>query len=878
MRHTVLFFILFSIPLSSAIAQESSFSFYTPVGKLNFPLSTDKIMIQFVEGVSYNDKAALLKRTSVLQPLDSSMLLSSPGLAVGILIPNMDADKVIKATKQLCKSEQVAFAVPFLRYRQSTEIALSGEINIRLRTQKGINHLRKYCGRLQLGDLSQNEYDPMVYHLEFRWKHSPLEAIEAANSLHQSGLVQFAEPAYYLSLKPFTTNDPLLNYQWGLHNTGSATQYYGIPGADISAFEAWNITTGSPNIKIAIIDEGVDLYHPDLIPNLVGGFDATGLGSNGHANSTDAHGTACAGIAAAAGNNGIGIAGIAYSSKIVPIRIAYQDGQGEWVTYTTWQANALNWAWQNGDADILSNSWGGSAPNFFIESAIDNALNYGRGGLGCPVLFSAGNENSTVTFPASYNGAIAVGATSYCDERKSPFSCDGEDWGSCYGLGLDVSAPGVKIMTTDISSWGGYDWGDYTGIFNGTSSACPAAAGTMALILSVNPSLTANQARQILESTCDKTGGYLYQENTPWQPNGSWSSELGYGRINAYQAVLAALNGGGSGCEPPSNIQVTNSAYSHCQLNWSAAPSATAYQTRIRATGNSEWVESPSYNIAEITWANLTPCAQYEVQVRSVCNNGQSNYSESAIVNTKGCNDPYCYSYGLAWNDWIEKVNLNNIDMVSGQDYGYANFTHLNAQIQKGSNTSIQLKAGTNGSFRNVYWRIWIDFNQDYDFDDAGEMVGQLEGSNSSTVNSVIFIPYHALSGSTRMRVSMSTDGFPAACETGGNREVEDYQVIIYGNSTNVDEAKTDGKMDLTIYPNPASDHTTVSFNLSKKDNINITIFDMQGRLLEQVQHEVLGAAGTQTVKLDLASYPKGVYMLKIGIGQQIMSKKMVIH
>lgn len=130
-----------------------------------------------------------------------------------------------------------------------------------------------------------------------------------------------------------------------------------------------------------------------------------------------------------------------------------------------------------------------------------------------------------------------------CDQRKSPTSCDGENWwGGNYGTNLDVTAPGVKIQTTDMLGAAGYEPGDYVPDFNGTSSSCPNAAGVVALILSVNPGLTLAQVRKILEGTCDKVGGYTYVNNTPGQPNGTWSISMGHGRINAHKALLSALS------------------------------------------------------------------------------------------------------------------------------------------------------------------------------------------------------------------------------------------------------------------------------------------------------------------------------------------------
>ena len=159
-----------------------------------------------------------------------------------------------------------------------------------------------------------------------------------------------------------------------------------------------------------------------------------------------------------------------------------------------------------------------------------------------------------MSYPATLSGVIAVGASSMCDERKNPSSCDGESWGSNYGTGIDVVAPGVKIYTTDISGPSGYNSGDYRSDFNGTSSACPNAAGVAALILSVNANLTQSQVRQILELNTDKIGSYTFSPSVLGQPNGTWNSEVGYGRLNACQAVLGAI---GNSINGPSLICTT---------------------------------------------------------------------------------------------------------------------------------------------------------------------------------------------------------------------------------------------------------------------------------------------------------------------------------
>lgn len=159
------------------------------------------------------------------------------------------------------------------------------------------------------------------------------------------------------------------------------------------------------------------------------------------------------------------------------------------------------------------------------------------------MLFSSGNDaNNFSIWPASLKETISVGASTMCDELKSPSDCSPEGWwGSNYGANLDVTAPGVKVLSTDMSGALGYNGfvdNDYS-MFNGTSAACPNAAGVMALILSVNPALSDYDARAILAITADKTGGYDYDVADEF---GMRSTEMGYGRVNAYEAVFYASN------------------------------------------------------------------------------------------------------------------------------------------------------------------------------------------------------------------------------------------------------------------------------------------------------------------------------------------------
>lgn len=385
---------------------------------------------------------------------------------------------------------------------------------------------------------------------------NPFKVEEAIRDIENFQGVESASPNFIMRLgEMIAPNDTFYTSQWHLNNTGQQ----GTVGVDVSAEQAWSIQTGGANVRIAIIDEGVDVDHEDLAPNIVAGHDSVTIqaspeGVPGNCDVNDSHGTGCAGLAAARGNNGIGVAGVAWNAQIQPIRMGF----GNHWTQNDWIIDALTWSTDNG-ADILSNSWGGGAPSTAESNTMDYALQTGRGGLGCLLVFASGNESAGVSYPAAYSQTIAVGATSPCDEIKSINSCDGENfWGSNTGVQQTVVAPGVLMATTDIAGPGGMVAGDYTAGFNGTSSATPVVAGALAVILSQDPALTAAQAKEILQAGADDQVGPAGEDPAGFDNN------FGHGRINL--ANMLALMGGPAG---PVNLTCTESSVG-VQLNWAA--------------------------------------------------------------------------------------------------------------------------------------------------------------------------------------------------------------------------------------------------------------------------------------------------------------------
>lgn len=377
---------------------------------------------------------------------------------------------------------------------------------------------------------------------------NPLSARELANAYVEAGMVEFAEPNFVLrEIAPRPLTPPLrapelapndtafqAHLQWGLQNTGIFQS--AIPGADMNAVNAWNVTQGANDIVIAVIDEGVDATHPDLAGKVLPGWNTLANNNNAAPVNNDYHGTAVAGVAAANSDNAMGIAGVCWNCKILPVKVAQRDPQGNWVTTTAALASGINWAWQHG-ADVLNNSWTAIYSDLILN-AIVAARFSGRDGYGSTVVFAAGNANADkVSFPADQNAyVIAVGASNWCDQRKAPLgnACNNNNasWGSNYGSALDLVAPGEAIYTTCYGSQYcqlAQDGNKYQ-YFSGTSFAAPFVSGAVGLLYSLNSSLQPDKIQQLLQRGA-KDLGVAGRDN-----------ETGYGRLDAYKSIAQLFN------------------------------------------------------------------------------------------------------------------------------------------------------------------------------------------------------------------------------------------------------------------------------------------------------------------------------------------------
>lgn len=232
-------------------------------------------------------------------------------------------------------------------------------------------------------------------------------------------------------------------------------------------------------------------------------------------------------------------------------------------------------------------------------------------------------------------------------------------------------------------------------------------------------------------------------------------------------------------CAAPTGLNASALTASSATLAWTAVSSASSYNLRYKLTSSSTWTTVNGLTTTSYNVSGLATCSAYEWQVQSVCDASNSSvFSASNNFSTTGCVATYCASSGGTADEFINRVVVGSINNTSGNNNGYANFTSLSTTVNRGASVSFTGTPGFTGAAYAETWRIWIDYNQDLDFDDAGELV-YTSANSSAAVTGSFTIPTTATLGATRMRVSMKYNAAPTACEVFQYGEVEDYTVNI---------------------------------------------------------------------------------------------------
>lgn len=546
-KNTILFLlVLFIFPLFG-----NDFYFYSHDRKIPLTISEDVLFVKFKSDLTDNQNKSIINQFVEVKEIQPSF----EGFSRIILKNKSEIPNLIE---KLRSKEDVLMVNPQYLFKNAEKI-VTDKFSVQFKEDISFSKIEEINKENKVEIVTQRPGNRNLFVLRIT-PQSNLSTLETANFYKLNDNVVYALPSFFQKYDIFSIpNDLYFPEQYYLHNTG---QTGGTNDADIDAPEAWDITTGSPSITVAVIDQGVQSHEDLPASRLVSGWDYGGSDPNNPHNPPDndpspdcneAHGMSCAGIIAASHNN-IGISGIAPECKIMPIKVTDFNG---FFTENYRIALAIDYAWQNG-ADVLSNSWGFTAEGDWdddIEAAINRALSQGRdpdgsGPLpakGCVVVFAAGNSGF-VSFPAIIQDVLSVGASNK----------NNNIWGySGKGNMLDIVAPSGNtgyrffdliifrgdVWSTDIPELRGYNdgffgeelgyqqydnaGGDEDGYylerFGGTSAAAPQASGVAALILSEYPDLNQGDVVNSIISTADDLG-------FP-------SNEQGEGKLNAYKSL-----------------------------------------------------------------------------------------------------------------------------------------------------------------------------------------------------------------------------------------------------------------------------------------------------------------------------------------------------
>lgn len=723
-----------------------------------------------------------------------------------------------------------------------------------------------------------------------------VSSLDAANELYRSGKVNWSEPdLFFTNLLCYVPNDQFFNMQWSAINTGINIPVTGTGTADcdMDLDSAWNTTLGISNCIIAISDTGVDTLHADLAGNMLAGSGFDFFNNDPYAFDDYGHGTACAGIAAAVGNNSIGVSGAAPLCRIMPVKWLGANGLGSY----TGAVNATVWAYQKG-AWIINNSWGfiGGASSA-LDQAITDAATIGRTGKGTLFVVSSGNENGAMRYPAnSHPRVLVVGGISPCNQRKSPTSCDNEPtWGASYGTNIDIVAPSVKIYTTDITGSGGLTGTDYSDHFNGTSSAAPNASGVCALMLSKDSTLTWDSVRAKIDRTAEKRGVYTYNSIGKYTFLGnSWNNEMGYGLINARLALDAigppTVNDVSVGpfLSLPSLFIINNLYSIKARFTNIGTGGQSNIPTRFSingvqaGTGNIANLPSGATDSASFDW-NPVIAGTYILRIYSALGADQ-NRNNDTITTAVTVLPPNTYNYQTAFcrnginkpiqdnSTTYDTINLNipnsfnvmdvniRIDTVIHTYDADMLFTlsHLNASA------NIIDHAGAEGD--NFIGTVLNDSavtpiaNGTAPFSGTFRPSSALVVFNNNPVNGlwVLAINDNALGDTGTLKAWCVQVTFQTYLGGLVTVEVPNH----YSLSQN--------------YPNPFNPSTKIKYGIPKAGNITLKVYDLLGKEVATLVNETK-QQGYYTVEFDAIDLSSGVYFYKITAGNFTAIKKMLL-
>ena len=345
------------------------------------------------------------------------------------------------------------------------------------------------------------------------------------------------------------------------------------------------------------------------------------------------------------------------------------------------------------------------------------------------------------------------------------------------------------------------------------------------------------------------------------------------GGSSSFSGTISFTTTGGS-CSAPSNLAISDITTTSAKASWSAVSGALSYNFQYKANSSSSW-QTVSVATTSYIMTGLSPSTLYNTRVQTVCSSGTSAYSAQVNFTTAASNS-YCASKGTsASQEWVKRVKLNTIDRTSGNDGGYYNGTSMSTSITIGTSQTIYFQAGITGTKRNLYWCVWIDFNRNGSFDDAGERVVAGYSNSTNLLLSNFTVPTSSSAGTTRMRVSMKYGGLPTSCETFARGEVEDYTVNLVSSSGLLSENAKNTIQEINEFemkPNPVNEVLRLRYQSASSAELKLAVFNLLGEQIKLIT--VKAYEGMNEMDLDCSDFNQGNYYLQIQSGISKITQK----
>ena len=371
--------------------------------------------------------------------------------------------------------------------------------------------------------------------------------------------------------------------------------------------------------------------------------------------------------------------------------------------------------------------------------------------------------------------------------------------------------------------------------------------------------------------------------------NGSYSLKDGNGATLASGGSFTSsesknfcVEGGAGDTQAPSvpgSVAASNVTTNSASISWNASTDnvgVTGYDVYVGGSVVGS-TASTSYNLA-----GLSPNTSYTVAVRAKDAAGNESQPGSTSFTTADVVVTYCASKGNNVNyEWIDLVQLGSINNATGKNGGYGDFTSQSTTLPRGSSQTVYFSAGFASSSYNEYWRVWIDWNQDGDFADAGEQVAAGNSTSSGTLSGAFTVPSSAALGSTRMRVSMRWNGAPSSCGNFSYGEVEDYSVNVTSGVIGLADVSVNQLINAEIlgneapkqymiaHPNPAKDMVQISISEEAR-GYELKLMTLNGVVVQDIE------SSSADVRLNISKLPQGIYILSMKTPREVVNTKII--